>query len=543
MKQALLHLLVSSITSTTIAAQTGVAEFMPGFGHACQRPGAVPSDADVERLVWVRCRNTDTVIVFVHGFNSNNRTAWLNANGTYWPFLLNADELFDRASVVLAPFHTKWTSGDHGLQDAGKELWNALTQTDRVLGRAVLDHRQIVFVAHSTGGVLARHVLAEYRASPQLQGKAFVMLLLGSPTEGSKVLANLKPLVGDLPNKMLNQLTPESEFLTNLSDRFKALLGEGDARRGWMLTGKEQAETRPIACADTTLWIGCMFDLTVVTKASATAHFGEEVPAPETNHFELAKPAGLSSKPHEALTRLYRSAVHGTERGALVPLPHFYSVTPLPPPATESPQAMQDPAADIAPPFEWTLAHGRCFDRDAAAAGGEECVRELDLTRFVAEGYSGITLVLCEVPEPGANERCSVSTAPHASKPLELLAVAWSREAGVRVVWDRSATPQVLPMTARQTPQVFRFNVRASPKVPAKPLIIAAPGLVTNLVRSQATAWFPVAERPGRPSLRFEVFPARRFDIVPGHESDEFKALFHLERDIQRPGQVRYRPR
>src|ERR1700730_4234928 len=63
----------------------------------CDKP-VLPGDGS--KTVWYYDTGGDTVVVFVHGFDSDNRTAWLQqvANSTrysYWPQLVFEDDALE----------------------------------------------------------------------------------------------------------------------------------------------------------------------------------------------------------------------------------------------------------------------------------------------------------------------------------------------------------------------------------------------------------------------------------------------------------------
>ena len=70
-------------------------------------PGAASSCDNVElpgegsKTSWYCDTDADTVVVFVHGFNSNSRTAWLRSNAktkrgySFWPQLVLEDDALE----------------------------------------------------------------------------------------------------------------------------------------------------------------------------------------------------------------------------------------------------------------------------------------------------------------------------------------------------------------------------------------------------------------------------------------------------------------
>lgn len=520
-------------------------EFAEGFDNQCRRPGLTPSKEAVRNVHWFRCRNSDTVVVFVHGFNSNNQAAWLHEGGAYWPTLVTTDRAFDLASVVLLPFYSALTSGQYGLFEASRGLWDSLTTKDAEIGRAVLDHQQVLFVAHSTGGVLLRHALAEYQGEAILKGKRIGLLLVASPSEGSDILANVAPLVDGsigISNKMLQQLRPGSEFLGELLIRFRDVVNKDGEQRGWTLVGRELAETQPVTCnALLYTWLTCRFlDLTVVSVKSATAHFGKPLPVPERDHISLAKPVDLRDRAHEVLRTFYSDHLAGRERFALVPIPYFYSVASIAAPL-RSMAAAGDLQVDftMAPKWRYTVVNDKCLSSEKGAAPQAECGKKLDLLPIKSAGYVAEKIVFCSVTEQNQAAVCSEAAPPSSVETAEFVDVSWKGGNHLVAAWDGASRSELtVGGPVSDSAPVYEVYVAAMRR-PNRPTP-TVPGSPRYHRHKEPTEWFTTARQAAPPTMRISLFPASFFDVAPGREDERVRSLLRIETDPQFPGKVRY---
>src|SRR5450432_3388205 len=113
----------------------------------CDKP-VLPEDGS--KTLWYCDTGADTVVVFVHGFDSNNRTAWLQQSANsgryfYWPqIVLNDDALEipersgNKPSIFLAGYYTALDSTIFSFNDASDQLWKALLERSGS-GRSALD--------------------------------------------------------------------------------------------------------------------------------------------------------------------------------------------------------------------------------------------------------------------------------------------------------------------------------------------------------------------------------------------------------------------
>ena len=98
------------------------------------------------------------VIVFVHGLHGS-RESWRASNGAYWPEMIRTDPRFVFSDVVVAEYPTPASNGKMSSVQLADVLWNRLQQNH------VWEHREVVFLAHSLGGILVEEMLLRHPRS------------------------------------------------------------------------------------------------------------------------------------------------------------------------------------------------------------------------------------------------------------------------------------------------------------------------------------------------------------------------------------------
>ena len=306
---------------------------------ACERPLLPPEGA---KTYWYCDNDSDTVVVFVHGFNSNNRTAWLQqstnlSSYTYWPQLVLDDDALDvpersgrKPSIFLAGYYTALDSSIFLLRDAGEELFRALLE--RRDGKAALERHDIIFVAHSAGGIVVRDMLVNHTAD--FAGKRLGILLVASPSKGSRYPAIVAPLQSLTKNDLLNELKVGSSYLTALDQKFREAIAPGS--RLSELRGKEIYEHRilgsdPLPNASRLAQLrralleglaATVLQERIVEPSSAAVYFSNPSLIPESSHSSIAHPKDVNHPSHHALREVYRQVLAARARPCDPP-PHF----------------------------------------------------------------------------------------------------------------------------------------------------------------------------------------------------------------------------
>lgn len=257
-----------------------------------------------ENNIWYQYNDANTVLVFVHGILSDSRSCWLskssksNEVSTFWPALVLDDGRIPPSCVFLGGYTTSLFNRKYGVPDCANELFNNLSVPTDSTKVSVLEKPNIIFVCHSTGGVIVRYLLMEFRE--EFAGKSVGLVLLGSPSFGSKWASKLKSLSKFIKHKMAMQIQWGSDMIKNIDDRFKTFV---DSMRLNNLRGVEAYESIvPI--------LGKWFPFrsaVVVPKFSAGRYFGMARHLPNTDHFSISKPTNKLHPSHMFLIEFCRN--------------------------------------------------------------------------------------------------------------------------------------------------------------------------------------------------------------------------------------------
>jgi hypothetical protein len=226
--------------------------------------------------------------VFVHGALSSGEACWRNANGTYWPTLLEDEPTLGKIGIYVFTYGTNIFSGTYRLGDVVDALKEHMG-VDRAF-----DCRTLVFVAHSLGGLVVRKLLVERVTDFSDKHVSVGLFLVACPFLGSRYANMLQPLARFLGHSQADALrfSQNNAWLMDLDKEFTHLKEAKTIR----LVGKELVEDIFIALPG-------LIRTQVVEPFSGAKYFGESLKVPGSDHFSIAKPDSSQAIQHQLLLR------------------------------------------------------------------------------------------------------------------------------------------------------------------------------------------------------------------------------------------------
>lgn len=248
---------------------------------------------------WHTVNNdTDTVIIFVHGFFSSAEKCWKpESSSISWPDLIKDDSRIPPAAIYLGGYYTDFDSKQYGFSDCATELFRALQRTSAEGVPAPLSKKNLVFVCHSLGGIVTRHMLHTYQS--YFSAHKIGLVLMASPSLGSDYADSFVKLIKLYGNKLGGQLQFKNQSLLDLDESFKIFL---DTRNDQNLVGVEGIEHKgPFNMRFLPLL------KPIVLKESAARYFNRSETIPSTDHSSIVKPTELNHPSHNFLVDFFES--------------------------------------------------------------------------------------------------------------------------------------------------------------------------------------------------------------------------------------------
>ncbi|MGA3129157.1 MAG: hypothetical protein ABSD59_00040 [Terracidiphilus sp.] len=231
------------------------------------------------------------VIVFVHGIHGS-RDSWRASSGAYWPQLVQNDPHFQNSDVVVAEYPTPTSHGQLSTQQLSELLWQGLKR------QRVWEHSEIVFIAHSLGGILTEEMLLNH---PDDAARVRFVVSYATPHQGSFV-ANLAKIYDRDPLLTDLRESNDNSFLMDLEQKWRSTQSVSRIHRYCAFEGLDT-----VAGAGIGRYLGA--HIRVVNYYSAT--YGCDVDAPPqriaADHIDIVRPASRSADAYTFFARIYHA--------------------------------------------------------------------------------------------------------------------------------------------------------------------------------------------------------------------------------------------
>jgi len=231
------------------------------------------------------------VIVFVHGIHGSRET-WRAPNGAYWPQLIQTDPRFQKSDVVVAEYPTPSMRGKLSSVQLAQILWEGLQR------QRVWEHSEIVFIAHSLGGILTEEMLLNH---PDDAAHVRFIVSYATPHEGSFV-ANLARIYDSDPLLTDLRESNDNSFLMDLEQRWRSTPSVATIHRYCAFETLDTA-----AGAGVGRYLGA--HTRVVTYYSATYGCDTDTPPQRivADHIDIARPADRSAPAYTFFATVYHN--------------------------------------------------------------------------------------------------------------------------------------------------------------------------------------------------------------------------------------------
>ncbi|WP_324832051.1 alpha/beta hydrolase [Pseudomonas saxonica] len=237
-------------------------------------------------------QNTDTIMVFVHGFFSNSAACWHNKKiNKSWPELVKDDSRIQNISIYMGGYYTNVDSGNYAVRECSQELFDSLRRVDHIERKPPLSFQKIIFVCHSLGGIVVRYMLECFREN--FKSHKIGLVLMASPSIGSDYADKLSKFAALYKNRTATQLQMNSELLSDLDDRFKDFIDERERDSFFGVEGTEHVGFMHLR------WLPGFKP--IVLKHSSSRYFAASRTVPGTNHSSIVKPTDIDHGSHRLL--------------------------------------------------------------------------------------------------------------------------------------------------------------------------------------------------------------------------------------------------
>jgi hypothetical protein len=253
---------------------------LPIFGQEAQ-----------QNNTWYSHSNSDTVFIFVHGIFSDSKECWTAPNKVYWPEILKTDTRFGNPDIFLGGYYTERDSGVYRIHNATDQLLSHLRGMNPQKIPGPLAKPKLVFIAHSTGGLVVQDLLERNREL--FKDKIIGLVLVASPSHGSAWADRFTWLKDFYGNEMVGELALYNAVTMGIGQRFAELVDTKKLK----LTGIHLFENKLIGGR----FFGFWRNERIVKAEASASYFGAYKLVPGSDHFSIAKPVSVTDESHHYL--------------------------------------------------------------------------------------------------------------------------------------------------------------------------------------------------------------------------------------------------
>ncbi len=233
-------------------------------------------------------------VVFVHGLTGDRFSTWqADSQASFWPGWLATDFTdinFYTAGYDSSLFAKVFVGGGSTIIDRATML------LDSLLSRPV-SAPNVIFVAHSLGGLIVKQMLRRCHDSALAGHKQFLssvrgVVFLGTPHQGAQAASSISSVLNLVLSTSVKQLAYGAEQLDDLNEWFRNWAGHTPVTiRAYYETDKTKG-------------------LTVVDKVTANPHVhGCEPIALPSDHIGMCKPLSREAQLYQSMSALLRETV------------------------------------------------------------------------------------------------------------------------------------------------------------------------------------------------------------------------------------------
>ncbi|MGB1309755.1 MAG: esterase/lipase family protein, partial [Leucothrix sp.] len=166
--------------------------------------------------------NRSLDVIFVHGLGGDARTTWEDGDA-FWPKWLSED--FPNIGIWTIGYgadRSRWVNDVMSMEDRGLNLLNHLSIKN-------IGEKPILFIAHSMGGLISKHLLEQGRNNSTEDYRRIVentvgVIFIATPHSGSGWADALDALPLYRGNRVIDGLKKDEPALRRLSNAFTELV-------------------------------------------------------------------------------------------------------------------------------------------------------------------------------------------------------------------------------------------------------------------------------------------------------------------------------